>query len=214
MIHEEMMQSRRAFLASAGKIALGAAVAATVAPVANVVADETPAAPTHPFTYVKLDPEEVLKRGYQGYYDLNGCCAGAFDAIIGSLADKVGYPFNQIPNQMFANGATGYGSGSLCGALGGCNAAIALLLAKDDARKVTAELHAWYMDHQFPEYDPENYAAKKTVAKSVNCADSVSKFMKENNIGMKDPIRKARCGAVTGECARKTVELLNAHFNL
>ena len=54
-----------------------------------------------------------------------------------------------------------------------------------------------------------------TVANSVNCADSVTKFMNENGINeMSDPVRLARCAAVTGEAAQKAVELLNAHFGL
>ena len=49
----------------------------------------------------------------------------------------------------------------------------------------------------------------------MNCADSVTKFMSENGITeMSDPVRLARCAAVTGETAQKAVELLNAHFGL
>lgn len=55
-------------------------------------AETTIEAPAHPFTYQKLDPTATLERGYKSFFELGGCAAGAFDAIIGQLADLVGYP--------------------------------------------------------------------------------------------------------------------------
>jgi len=52
----------------------------------------------------------------------------------------------------------------------------------------------------------------QTVAPSVNCSDSITTFMTAANVERKDPIRKRRCGGLSGDVARKTVELLNVFF--
>lgn len=167
----------------------------------------------YPYPYQKLDPATAMERGHAGYYNKGGCCRGVADAVIGELSDKAGYPFNQIPVDMFANGTTGYGIGSLCGALGGAVAAIGLVCTDDDAKAVTKELFDWYQAAEFPIYQPTT-EMPTTVANSVNCADSVSKFMEEAGVTMKDPLRKERCACVTGDVAAKTVELLNEFYSL
>src|SRR5699024_543154 len=64
-----------------------------------------------------------------------------------------------------------------------------------------------------PIYQPEIQTDVSTVAKTVNCADSVTAFMTAAGIAeMSDPRRLARCGGVTADVAKKTAELLNIHF--
>lgn len=207
------LQTRREFLKMTGKLATGAALVAGISPALNAIAEEKPAAPEHPFPYKKLDPAVAEKRGYEGYYNIGGCARGVADAIIGQLADDVGYPFNQIPIAMYANGATGYGAGSLCGALGGAVNAIGLVCAPDDAKKLTQKLFAWYREADLPIYQPK-MESKTSKAHSVNCEDSLEGYMTLTGVKMGDPARKERCAGVTGDTARKTVELLNEHFNL
>ena len=50
------------------------------------------------------------------------------------------------------------------------------------------------------------------MAHSVDCRDSVNKYMEATGFTMADDGRKARCAAVTGETAAKAVEILNVHF--
>ena len=207
------MQTRREFLMTAGKLAAGAALVSASNPVLNVLAENKPGAPEYPFPYAKLDPEKAMERGYKGYYEKGGCARGVADAIIGQLADDVGYPFNQIPIDMYANGATGYGAGSLCGSLAGAINAIGLVCPPDDAKKLTAELFAWYRKAELPIYQPK-LASVTTVADSVNCLESVGGYMEATGVKMGDDARKERCAGVTGDCAKVTVELLNAYFNL
>ena len=52
----------------------------------------------------------------------------------------------------------------------------------------------------------------QTISTTVNCVDSVSNFMTEADVERADPIRKRRCGGVSGDVARKTAELLNIHY--
>lgn len=117
-----------------------------------------------------------------------------------------------IPEEMFANGKEGYTCGTLCGALGGAVAMIGLVCASADSRQLTKDLFAWYCSTNLPIYQPEAAAPVQTVAPSVNCIDSITKFMTAANVERGDIIRKRRCGGLSGDVARRTVELLNAHF--
>ena len=209
----DMNKSRRDFLRTTGKGLLGVA-AVSMLPVGlnTAAADESIGAPAWPWKWEKLDPQEVLEAGYKAFYTHEGCCAGAFAAIIETLAAKFGYPYNQLNARMFANGAGGYGQQSLCGSLGGCCAIFGLFCEGGDAGKLRNELYAWYKEKAFPEYQPEFKAPTTTVAHSVDCRESVNKYMEATGFTMADDGRKARCAAVTGETAAKAVEILNVHF--
>ena len=206
--------NRRSFLKTAGKAAGAAALLTAAAPVVSACKTAVAeGAPAYPFPYAKLDAEKVAARGYASFYAMGGCAVGAFDAIVGTLADEVGYPFNQIPVKMMCNGAAGYSVGTLCGSLGGCAAALGLVCEPADSKAIMNKLFTWYCEMAFPTYNPDKYEFVTTVSGSVNCSESVTKFMKANGIeSMGDDKRKARCAAVTAECARKCVELLNVHF--
>ena len=203
-------QSRRDFLKNAGKVALTASVVSAL-PVASVA--EAPAA-VHPFPYVQLDPDAVAQRALASFSAYGGCCVGVGEALVGELADKIGYPWNQIPYQMFINGAAGYGQQTLCGALGGAVNVLGMLLPGAESKAVMGELFAWYKSANLPITVKDGVEAPAhTVAGSVNCADSVGNFMKAAGIdSMGDPTRVARCACVTADVAKKTVELLNIHF--
>ena len=77
-----MIQSRREFLKTAGKVAVAASVASAL-PMSAMA--EAPA--VHPYTYAKLDPEAVADLAYKRFSELGGCCVSVADAIIGELAD-------------------------------------------------------------------------------------------------------------------------------
>ena len=208
----EHLQSRRDFLKTSAKVMAGVALVSAGRPLLSASA-EAAAAPAYPFPYAHIDPDKAAERGYKGYYEKGGCARGVADALIGQLADDVGYPFNQIPIDMFANGATGYGAGSLCGSLAGAVNMIGLVCLPDDAKKITQELFAWYRKAELPIYQPKMKSVT-TVANSVNCMESVSHYMEATGAKMGDDSRKERCAGVTGDTAKKTAELLNAHFGV
>lgn len=232
MEEKKMMEktySRKDVLKTAGKATAGIAILSTVPsfltgckksaeiPSKEVLAyeymEKKEGAVDAPYPYQKLDPATTMERAYAGYFNIGNCCRGAADAIIGQLGDVAGYPWNQIPVNAFANGGTGYGVGSLCGALGGAVLAIGLACTPEDAQKLTGELFKWYTSTDLPIYQPDAKLVL-TTSKTVNCLDSVTEFMNESGFAMGDPERKARCAGLTGDVARKTVELLNAHYNL
>ena len=205
-----MLQSRREFLKKSVAL-LGGSALLSGAPLAGVLAESQPEAPAHPFPDAELDLDKVEQLAYEGYFE-NGCCYGVAKGLLAELCDKVGFPYTMIPPEMFANGKEGYTAGSLCGALGGAAGIIGLCCAPDDARAITKELFAWYTSTPLPIYQPEGAAPVQTVSSTVNCVDSVSEFMTKANVERADPIRKRRCGGVSGDVARKTAELLNIHY--
>ncbi|MCI7736394.1 MAG: FMN-binding protein [Clostridiales bacterium] len=205
-----MLQSRREFLKKSVAL-LGGSALLSGAPLAGVLAESQPEAPAHPFPYAELDLDKVEQLAYEGYFE-NGCCYGVAKGLLAELCDKVGFPYTMIPPEMFANGKEGYTAGSLCGALGGAAGIIGLCCAPDDARAITKELFAWYTSTPLPIYQPEGAAPVQTISSTVNCVDSVSEFMTAANVERADPIRKRRCGGVSGDVARKTAELLNIHY--
>ena len=202
--------SRRDFLRTAGKAALGAAALSAV-PVSMAAAEEN-AAPVWPWKYVQVDKDKLLEHCYKKFYEYGGCGGGRFGGIMDLISEAAGVPYNTIiPGRTFAHAAGGYGAGSLCGSLGGALAAIGLFCEPADAAAIRDELYAWYREHQFPQYQPE-FESITTVAHSVNCVDSVGTYMAATGYKMSDPERKARCAAVTAEVAVKAITLLNIHF--
>lgn len=205
-----MLETRRQFLKKSVAMLGGAALLGSV-PFAGAMAESQPEAPAHPFPYAELDLDEVERIAYEGYFE-NGCCYGVAKGLLAELCKKVGFPYTMIPPEMFANGKEGYTAGTLCGALGGAAGVIGLCCAPDDARAITKELFAWYTSTPLPIYQPEGDAPVQTISATVNCVDSVSNFMTAADVERADPIRKRRCGGVSGDVARKTAELLNIHY--
>lgn len=184
--------SRREFLKLAGKGMLGAAALSTVPAMLPALA-EGAEAPAWPWAYKKMDKEAVLKHGYECFYSHGGCCAGAVAAIVELLADEYGYPYNQLNARMFADGAGGYGAGTLCGSLGGACAVFGLFCEAKEARELRDQLYAWYKEHAFPTYQPEMESVT-TVSGAIECAVSVGNYMKATGYEMSDPgrLRAAR----------------------
>ena len=205
----EFKQSRRDFLHLAGKGILGAAALATV-PTGLSIAEEEPGT-IYPWTYVQIDKDQLRELAYAHFYDYGGCGGGTFGAVMELMAEKVGAPFTYMHGKQFANAASGFGVGSMCGALVGACAFIGLFCDIEDSRAIRDELFAWYRTHEFPQYQPE-FQLITTVSNSVECRDSVGTWMEASGFKKADPERKARCAAVTAEVAVKAIELLNIHF--
>lgn len=225
----EKLYSRRDVLKTAGKAAAGVAVATVIPsfltscngkaeiPSKEVLSYEykelSTDVPAYPFPYQKLDPQTTRERAYASFFNVGGCCRAVVDGVVGQLRDNAGYPWNQCPIDAYANGAGGYGAGTLCGSLGGAAVAIGMAVPPEDAAKLTADLFKWYKETELPLYQPD--VKNKTVASvSVNCIDSVGEFMDISGYKMADPERKARCAGVAADCAGKTAELLNDYFKL
>ena len=209
--------SRRDFLkgSAAGVVGLasGGLLGACAAKDPEPTATQGPIeAPAFPFVWHELDAAAVEDRVYKGFYTLGGCARTVFDGILGTLAEEYGYPYNQIPTQMYHSGHAGYNVGTLCGSMAGAYGIIGLFVPTEDQDAMVKELAAWYSAAAFPFYQPEEKMIT-TVANSVNCSESVTKWMEAADVAERShPLRMSRCAGVSADVARKTVEMLNVYY--
>jgi len=112
----------------------------------------------------------------------------------------------------FSGGIAGWGT--ICGALAAPVCLISGVVADKKLREeMINELMAWYIHHPFPEYQPAGLNLPKVAVGSTLCHISVSKWVN----AMDPPVtadskeKKARCAGVSGDTAKKAVEILNAY---
>jgi hypothetical protein len=162
-----------------------------------------------PWPFKPLDPEAVGQRAYQGYWK-NHCMYGTFEAIVGTVVEKLGAPYTDFPFDMFFYGVGGvHGWGTLCGSLNGCAAAIQML--SPNPEPLVDELFRWYESTALPDFEPKGMKFKniKVVAGSPLCHPSIAKWCEASGKKSYSPERKDRCGVLTGAVARKCAMLLN-----
>ena len=204
--------NRRDFLKMAGKVTLGAAAVAAIPAAASAEAEI--AAPAFPWTWPGLDVKEVQDKIYANFFAKGGCCAGVASGILDLLAEKYGYPYNQIDGRMFAHGGGGYGRRNLCGSLGGAFAVLNLFTTGGDMSGIRNEIYSWYETTAFPIYQPADKPEHPvhSVAGSELCKDSVGNWMTASGHEFGDPERGVRCASLSADVGGKLVELLNEHF--
>ncbi len=112
---------------------------------------------------------------------------------------------------MFHSFSGGYASeASLCGALGVGATFFGAVLEPEEARPAIKEMMDWYKAADLPIYDSGNRpSTTTTIADSTLCYDSVSKYIKADDLAYGDPERKERCASVTADVAKYVVEVLN-----
>ncbi len=131
----------------------------------------------------------------------------------------------QVPMHFGAGGGGGYGS--LCGALNGACAAMNIALEIGVAKALTRKLFRWYevtpipsdvsneyaVTHQFlvPKYKSDK-PLPQSVAESVLCHVSVSKWCVRSGYASGSKERSERCGRLTGDVAAMAVMMMNAHL--
>ena len=213
--------TRRNFLLGAGALATGM-LATGIVGCGTTASTDAGAAKTSgtakgkttavPWTYKKLDVEMIRKRGYENYKK-GGCIYAAGNALLETLQETVGGPWNNLPKEMFMYGAGGaYSWGTLCGALNG--ALLILNLAAKDHADLGNELMGWYTEFPFPSDKHEGYCEIKnqitTVANSPLCHVSVSTWANAANARINEKAKKERCAKLSGDTAARAAELLNA----
>lgn len=173
--------------------------------------------PDYPWTYTELDPDITAQRAYH-IYDKGHCMYSVFAAVVSQLAEEHGEPYRSFPVEMMRYGGGGTaGWGSLCGALNGSAALIGLFIEKDeDLNILVDELFLWYEQGKLPVYTPNtpiyNIEIPKSISVSVLCHVSVTKWCKVSGHKTFSKAQKERCKRIAADTARKTVEILNAHF--
>lgn len=206
---------------SSGSSGSGSSGGGTKSFVSNVAPAPDPQEKLWPYT--QLDVEYARKLGHLGHYE-GGCAYGAFNAVIQPLQEEIGYPYNQIPTFMLDFGKGGVlGTGGTCGTVLGTLAAINLV-AGTDYPAIAAELMEYYRTTPFPTETSNDYAVNheflvdeyrtdealpQSVAGSLSCEDSDSKWLAVAGVEPGTPEAKERCARMTGDMAAKAVSLLN-----
>jgi hypothetical protein len=197
---------------AAGSCALSSCAMQEKGPFRNGIAK-----PVYPWKYAKLDPEKTAQRAYAEC--LKGhCMYGVFASVMTQLAEKNGEPYRSFPVDMMRYGAGGVaGWGSLCGAVNGSSALVGLFVDdEDEIKKLVNELFLWYQQTELPQYIPQkaglDIKVPKTVSNSVLCHVSSTKWCKVAGQKAYSNPQKERCRRLSADTAKKTVEVLNAHF--
>lgn len=203
---EQKGLSRRNFLVGAG-VTTGALAALSVGAVSAQAAYTA-----LPWPVATLDLALVKKRGYDAYY-VGGCMYGSASALLTTLVETVGAPWDSIPVDMFKYGSGGVaGWGTLCGSI---NGAAWILQACAGTQLTTAvnALYDWYCNFAFPSRDHDAYALftrqKTTVANSPLCHASASNWAHSTKNKINSDARKDRCAKLAGDVAGKTAEFIN-----
>ena len=106
--------------------------------------------------------------------------------------------------------------GTICGALLGPASAYALFWGRKERNAMVSELYRWYETAKLPIFNPGE-AAKgvkgdlpTSVADSVLCHVSLSRWCFENKVEANSKARSERCGRLTADVTYKAVEIMNA----
>ena len=210
----KMEQTRREFLRTAGKAMLGAAALTAVPAVLKPAKAEEIPAPAFPWTWPGLDVKEVQDKIYANFFAKGGCCAGVASGILDLLAEKYGYPYNQIDGRMFAHGGGGYGRRNLCGSLGGAFAVLNLFATGGDMSGIRTKIYEWYETTAFPIYQPADKPEHPvhSVSGSELCKDSVGNWMAASGFEFGSPERGVRCASLSADVGGRLVQYLNALY--
>jgi hypothetical protein len=163
--------------------------------------------------YERLHAPTVASRAYDNYY-AGECMYAVFASIVEELAERVGEPYTSFPKTFTRYGAGGVvGWATLCGALNG--AAMAIYLVSPDPEPAIDEVFGFYGQAELPNYRPAQakHAVATSVAESVLCHVSVSKWCEASGKKSFSPERSDRCAQLSASVAKKTVEVLNAQFD-
>lgn len=209
---EEKHIDRRNFLKSAGLLAAGTAMSVGIGSIL-IPGTAQAAAPALPWPYAALDAEVVRKRAYDNYW-LGGCMYASAKALLDTLYDTAGTPWDTLPADMFLYGKGGaFNWGTLCGALNG-SLYVMTLAAGTSVDPLGNELMGWYTTNPFPSRLCDSYAkytrVRQTTSNSPLCHLSVSIWCNTTHVTVDSDQKKDRCAKVAADTAAKAVEILNA----
>ncbi len=195
-----------------GSLGLGA-VASGLA--CSGIADGSPSSASPlPWRYLPLDPAATAERTYRLYPE-GHCMHAVFTSIVGELGRRLGPPHSTFPFEMMAYGLGGVaGWGALCGALNGAAAVLALFV-RDEAERfqATQELLRWHELTALPVWAPaaagDGPPLPSSVAGSVLCHVSSSRWCGVAGHAFFSPERLERCKRLSADVAAETVAILN-----
>ena len=169
--------------------------------------------------YTRIDPELAARYAYETYHPW-GCMYAAAKGGMLAYADanpEMAPVVKAFPFLAFRSGKTGCGAmEQLCGTING--AAFFMSLFVPDYAELCAlivKLAEFYKTTELPSYVPAedkypNFV--KTIAPSLQCADSKGKWLAADPSQEHKQLRQERCIRLTASVIKKAVELLNEYF--
>jgi hypothetical protein len=217
--------TRKDFLLKSSKAAVGITAVAGASGLIATAAHAKPITPW-PWPYIQLDPEAVRIQAHYLYYNGKDCCSGVFGSLVQALATEIGEPWASLPIEIMLYGrGGGAGWGTLCGAINGGLALISLVTDKSPSGALLTELQGWYTQAELPSDEANQIAINggylvhnfdddliQNISGSPLCHASVTEWCIAANKKVSDVERKERCARIAGDCAAKTVEILNAYI--
>jgi hypothetical protein len=206
----EKKLTRRAIL-NTGAAAVGGSllVATTVPSAAKSVA--------LPWAWKEIKPADVQERAYQSAWAKVACMYGTVDAVIGTLADRYGAPYNTFPigATLYGSGGVG-GLGSLCGTINACGLLFSLFAKKqEDLFALCQEISLWYENARLPVYKPKNpkldIPIVSSVAHSHLCHISSTTWANASGHKLITQQHFERCNRLVADVAMQAVTMLNEY---
>ena len=202
--------TRRAVL-NTGVVVLGGSMvsAASMVPASKRVAI--------PWQWRELKPADVQERAYQSAWSKVACMYGTFEAIIGTLSDKYGAPYNTFPIEATLYGSGGFGGlGSICGTMNACGLLFGLFAKKqEDLFALCQEISLWYENAQLPDYKPRNpkldIPMTTSVSRSHLCHVSSTAWANASGHQLLTQPHFERCNRLVADVAAQAVAILNEY---
>jgi hypothetical protein len=207
--------TRRTIL-SVGTAAGGLAVCGSILGAANIMS-ATKTTVALPWLWKAINPEDIRERAYQSAWSKIGCMYGTVEAVIGTLADKYGAPYNTFPIEATIYGSGGIGGiGSVCGTINACGLLFNLFAkSQQDLFSLCQEASLWYENAELPAYKPikpkEDIPIVRSVAHSNLCHLSSTSWANASGLKLMTPQHFERCNRLVADVAMKAVSMLNEY---
>jgi hypothetical protein len=170
-----------------------------------------------PWVWKPIEPESIQERAYQSAWAKIGCMYGVVEAVIGTLADKYGAPYNTFPVAATVYGSGGIGGvGSLCGTVNAGGLIFGLFVEKEgDLFALCNEISLWYENTAMPIYKPQNPKYDIPIVTSVSgsnlCHISCTKWSNASGHKLMTMPHFERCNRMVSDAAMKIVTMLNQY---
>ncbi len=170
-----------------------------------------------PWPWKKLSPADIQERAYQSAWSKVACMYGTFEAVIGTLADRYGAPYNAFPIEATLYGSGGFGAlGSICGTINACGLLFGLFAKKqEDMFALCQEISLWYENAQLPAYRPRkprlDIPVATSVAKSHLCHVSATSWANASGYQLLTQQHFERCNRLVADVAAQAVTILNEY---
>jgi hypothetical protein len=174
-------------------------------------------APALPWPWKEIKPGDIQERAYQSAWAKIGCMYGTIEAIVGTLADKYGAPYNTFPIDATIYGSGGLGGiGSLCGTMNACGLLFNLFSKnQEDLFALCQEISLWYENAELPLYAPKkpkvDIPAVTSVAYSNLCHISSTSWANASGCSLMTPQHFERCNRLVADVSMKAVTMLNEY---